>query len=62
MEPQFDQSKVKEFEKEYSEVLQALFTKHGLAIVYEPQLRQSKDTGVWGVVVVPMLAKFEPKV
>jgi hypothetical protein len=59
---QIEPQKLKEFEKEYNEVIQALFTKHKLAISFRAELKQSQDTGVYGIVVVPQIVHYEPPV
>jgi hypothetical protein len=55
---QNEQEQAKQFEKEYNE----LCVKHKLILTFQPQWKQSQDTGTWSLVIVPMLAKFEPKV
>ena len=43
---------VAEFEREYNE----LCKKHKLVLTFQPQWKQSQDTGVWGMVIVPAIA------
>jgi hypothetical protein len=52
-----DKEKAKAFEEEYEQ----LCKKHGLALTFVPQWKQSQDTGVWSLVIVPMLAKIDVK-
>jgi hypothetical protein len=51
------QAEKEAFEKEYNE----LVLKHKLILTFQPQWKQSQDTGTWSLVIVPMLAKFEPQ-
>lgn len=53
---QIDKEKATEFEKAYNE----LCTKYGLILTFIPQWKQSQDTGTWSMVLVPMLAKYDP--
>jgi hypothetical protein len=55
---QTDKEKAEAFEKEYND----LCVKHKLILTFQPQWKQSQDTGTWSLVIVPMLAKFEPPV
>lgn len=50
-----DKEKTEAFEKEYNE----LCKKHGLVLTFIPQWKQSQDTGVWSLVIVPMLVAIE---
>ena len=50
------QAEKEAFEKEYNE----LVLKHKLILTFVPQFKQSQDTGAWMIVVLPMLARFEP--
>ena len=56
MQPTKEQ--IAEFEKEYNE----LCKKHKLVLTFAPQWKQSQDTGVWSLVIVPMIAVFNPPV
>lgn len=47
---------VAKFEKEYNE----LCVKHGLILDFQPRWKQSQDTFMWSMVLVPMIAIFIP--
>lgn len=48
---------VAEFEKDYNE----LCKKHGMTLSFVPQWKQSQDTGVWSMILVPMIAVLPPE-
>jgi hypothetical protein len=45
------------FEKEYNE----LCKKHSMILNFIPQWKQSQDTGMWSMVLVPMVAVLPPE-
>ena len=47
---------VAEFEKGYNELCE----KHGMVLNFVPQWKQSQDTGSWSMVIIPMVAMFNP--
>jgi hypothetical protein len=52
MTEQITKEQVKAFEDEYNLLCQ----KHGLVLTFQPQWKQSQDTGTWSLILVPMIA------
>jgi hypothetical protein len=51
-----EKTAVDAFIAEYNE----LCKKHGYEISFQPQWKQSQDTGTWSMVLVPVLIKISP--